>query len=103
MGISGIEINQGDFISGEISRKDVAEVTVHALLSSNCDNVTFELYEKNKRAPLQAKFPKTTGFERGAGAWQRTSAKGSGEDLLFEGLLADTSLQSKLEALAVKV
>jgi len=44
-GASGVEISQGDILSSEIGREDVALVTVAALLKgADTDNVTFEVY-----------------------------------------------------------
>lgn len=43
-GPSGVEVSQGDILSAEIGREDVAAVTVAALLSSATDNVSLECY-----------------------------------------------------------
>lgn len=65
VGPTGIELNQGDTISGEINRADVAECTVAAVLSKDIPpNVTFEVYQIGKSGPLQSDFPKQSGYER---------------------------------------
>lgn len=43
-GASGVQVSQGDILSAEISREDVAFVTVAALLSSKTDNATIECF-----------------------------------------------------------
>ena len=43
-GPSGVEVSQGDILSAEIGRADVAEVTVAALLSPKTDDATIECY-----------------------------------------------------------
>lgn len=46
LGASGIEINQGDEVSGRISREDVAALAVESLDSSDAANTTLECYNK---------------------------------------------------------
>jgi hypothetical protein len=66
-GPSNIELNQGDTISGEVSREDVADCAASAALSSTIPKrVTLEMYEKGRSGPLEGKFPSTSGYERNA-------------------------------------
>lgn len=58
-----IIINQGDTISGEINRINVAACVVAAAISKDIPNhVTFEVYESNKSGPLQSDFPLKSGL-----------------------------------------
>jgi uncharacterized protein YbjT (DUF2867 family) len=77
-GPSGVILNQGDAISGEIARADVAECAVAAALSNKIPrDVTFELYNGDGGAgPLEGSLPAVTGFER----------RGADYDSIFEGL-----------------
>lgn len=77
-GSSGVILNQGDAISGEIARADVAECAVAAALSNKIPrDVTFELYNGDGGAgPLEGSLPAVTGFER----------RGADYDSIFEGL-----------------
>ena len=72
-----IELNQGDTISGELARADVAQCTIAAALSKTIpNNVTFEMYQKDRRGPLQGKFSATSGYEQ----------QGQNYDDMFKGL-----------------
>jgi len=85
VGAGLVELNQGDTISGEISRIDVEDCVVAAALSKSIPNkVTFELYEAGKSGPLQSDFPKVSGFERSG------PQLGADYDTLFRGLKQDT-------------
>jgi nucleoside-diphosphate-sugar epimerase len=80
-GPSGLSLNQGDAISGEISRADVAECAVAAALSTKLPReggVTFEIYNTDGSGPLEGGLPAITGYER----------VGADYDVLFEGLKA---------------
>lgn len=48
-GVSALEINQGDFIIGEVGRADLAKTVVAALETDDTNNVTFELFETGRR------------------------------------------------------
>ena len=64
-GPSRIELNQGDTISGEVSRADVAEAVVAAALSKTIPSkVTLEMYQADRKGPLKGSYPKTSGFEQ---------------------------------------
>jgi len=81
VGAGLVELNQGDTISGEISRIDVAECAVAAALSKSIPSkVTFEVYEADKSGPLQSDFPKVSGFERSG------RLLGADYEVLFRGL-----------------
>ena len=60
VGPGKIELNQGDTISGEIARADVADCAAAAAVSNvlPTPGVVFEVYESRKRGPLQPEFPK---------------------------------------------
>lgn len=85
-GPTKIELNQGDTISGEINRSDVAECVVAAAVSKTLPgSVTFEVYQNNRRGPLQAEFPQRSGFERDG------AVLGGDYDVLFKGLKVDNA------------
>lgn len=85
VGAGLVELNQGDTISGEISRIDVAECAVAAALSKSIPSkVTFEVYEADKSGPLQSDFPKVSGFE------QSGPLLGADYEVLFRGLKQDS-------------
>jgi len=48
-GVSALEINQGDFIIGEVSRADVAAACVEVLNYDDTKDVTFEIFETGRR------------------------------------------------------
>ena len=76
-GAAGIELNQGDTISGEVNRADVAECAVNAAVSNTLPaSVTFEMYKASSGGPLEGKLPKKSGFEK----------LGSSYEELFKGL-----------------
>jgi len=76
-GPAELAVNQGDAVSGEISRADVAECAVAAALSSKVPrDVTFELYNIDGSGPLDIGLPAVTGYER----------RGADYDSIFEGL-----------------
>lgn len=53
LGVSALELNQGDTKSGRIARADVAQLCVESILNpTNTENVTFECYNKDTGAPL---------------------------------------------------
>lgn len=65
VGPKGVELNQGDTISGEVTREDVADCTAHAAISTSIPKrVTFEIYSAGKGSPLESRFPAKSGFER---------------------------------------
>ena len=77
VGPSKMELNQGDTIAGEVTRQDVAQCAVAAALSRKLPpNVVFELYQADRRAPLQGTFKEKSGFER----------RGDTYDDMFSGL-----------------
>jgi nucleoside-diphosphate-sugar epimerase len=85
-GVGSIELNQGDTISGEVNRADVAECAVAAALSSTMPrNVIFEMYEGGRSSPLQKEFPAVSGFERSG------ATLGADYEILFKGLKSDSS------------
>lgn len=52
LGCSAIELNQGDVMSGRISRWDVAELCVECIDSEDAFNTTYECYYKETGQPL---------------------------------------------------
>lgn len=81
VGPGKIELNQGDTISGEVNRSDVAECAVAAALSKTIPSrVVIEMYEAGKSGPLEGKFKSTSGYERSG------PKLGKDYEILFEGL-----------------
>lgn len=81
IGSARVELNQGDTISGEINRADVADCAVAAALSKSIPSaVTFELYDADNRGPLESIYPDKSGYERSG------KELGGDYDLLFKGL-----------------
>jgi hypothetical protein len=77
VGASKVELNQGDTISGEINRADVAQCAIAAALSTRLpEKAVFEVYEAGKSGPLQGDFSRHSGYER----------VGSSYDEMFQGL-----------------
>lgn len=75
VGAKGISLNQGDTISGEVNRADVAECVVAAAVSKSIPpKVTFEVYQTDKSGPLQSEFPKVSGFERTGDSYEQMFA-----------------------------
>ena len=75
VGAKGVELNQGDEVSGRISREDVAALAVESLDSNDAANTTFECYNKGTGKKLGEVFlsnlfrrsdaqPNGTGLER---------------------------------------
>lgn len=62
-GAADIEINQGDYIGGGISRDELAAVSVAALQSKK-QGVTIEAYRTNTRTKLQKEFNDFSGKEQ---------------------------------------
>jgi len=53
LGVSALELNQGDTKSGRIARSDVADICVESILNPKLtENTTFECYNKDTGAPL---------------------------------------------------
>lgn len=48
-GVKGVELSQGDILSSEIGREDVAEVTVASTLSKVTKDTTMEIYGSGKK------------------------------------------------------
>lgn len=77
LGVSKLEINQGDAVAGEIRRTDVAESAIAAAISKKIpSNTIFEIYNKEGAGPLEGNLPVPTGYER----------TGASYDDLFAGL-----------------
>lgn len=77
VGAASIELNQGDTISGEVNRADVADCAANAAVSKTLPPaVTFEVYEAGKSGPLEGRYPSKSGYERNGGDY----------DTLFKGL-----------------
>eukprot|EP00960_Hanusia_phi_P024427 719490-Hanusia_phi.AAC.3 len=53
LGVSSIELNQGDTKSGRIARADVAEICVESIFSKDAADTTFECYYKDTAKPLE--------------------------------------------------
>jgi dTDP-4-dehydrorhamnose reductase len=67
LGATGVELNQGDYLGGGLSRDELAEVVV-AALDSNIRGVTVEVYRRATRTKLQPEFPDTSGKEHSGAA-----------------------------------
>ena len=89
-GVSACELNQGDDVSGRVSREDVAAVCVECLKRDDAKNATFELYYRDTGKPMAEVFAsnanKETDGERQMGPRGR---RGETWDKLFAGLEAD--------------
>lgn len=80
VGPGHIELNQGDSISGEVNREDVAQAAAAAAISTSMPkSVTFEMYAAGSGGPLEGKFSKTSGYERNG------ETLGADYNKLFEG------------------
>jgi len=82
VGSNNIELNQGDTISGEINREDLADCIIAATLSKTItNNVIFEIYQtEGTRGPLEDKFSSISGYEQ-------NGSKFNGDyDQMFQGL-----------------
>ena len=56
-GQRALKLDQGDKLSGRVSRADVADISLHALTHPNARNVTFELIEsEGQQADLDSLF-----------------------------------------------
>eukprot|EP01041_Mallomonas_annulata_P011435 gene11435-23920_t len=87
-GAAKIELNQGDTISGEINRSDVAECVASAAVSKTLPkDITFEIYEVDKSGPLEGRFTGKSGYERTGSAFEGCY------DKMLEGLIPDNSLK----------
>jgi nucleoside-diphosphate-sugar epimerase len=76
-GANEIAINQGDTISGEINRDDVAACVAAAATSKSIPKrVTFEIYGADSGGPLEGRFSGKSGYER----------KGASYEEMFVGL-----------------
>lgn len=81
VGPGKIELNQGDAISGEVNREDVAQAAGAAVISKTMPSrVTLEMYESGRGGPLEGKLPKQSGYERDG------AVLGNDYERLFEGL-----------------
>lgn len=56
VGLQGLQVSQGDTISGEVDRADVAEAAVGAIFTPSTAFTTFELMGKEGAGPLQNEF-----------------------------------------------
>jgi uncharacterized protein YbjT (DUF2867 family) len=64
VGASKVTLNQGDSISGEVNRADVAACAAKAAISNSIPSrVTLEMYETGKSGPLEGRFPQLSGYE----------------------------------------
>jgi uncharacterized protein YbjT (DUF2867 family) len=90
LGVTALELNQGDTKSGRLSRADVAAVCINALDSTATWDTTFELYERLTAKPIESvglsnilkqKGESTfvSGFEQRGSTWSE----------LFQGLAVD--------------
>lgn len=77
MGAAGIELNQGDYQGGGLSRDELAEVVVAALDNTNVRGVTVEVYRTATRTKLQPEFTKTSGNERSAATYAELFTTGT--------------------------
>jgi hypothetical protein len=91
-GAKGVEVSQGDILSAEIGREDVAEVAVAALISDKTKDATIECYGAKGEimfgtvsgaSKLAKGLPKVEGkFVHRAESWEG----------LFEGVLNDEEM-----------
>jgi len=87
-GPSKLHLSQGDIYSAEISREDVARVTVAALLKGKAtDNTTFELNNQDGLIKAQGNLPD--------GPKELVHAGASTFDQLLDGLLTDAEIKKK--------
>jgi uncharacterized protein YbjT (DUF2867 family) len=91
-GVSALELNQGDEMSGRISREDVAAICIESISREDAANATFECYNWDAAKPLGevglSNMMKATNDGDGV---QKTGSerRGSSWDELFAGLRAD--------------
>ena len=69
LGAAGVELNQGDYQGGGLSRDELAELVVAALDNDNLRGVTVEVYRTATRTKLQPDFEMTSGNERSAATY----------------------------------
>lgn len=91
-GVPALELNQGDRVSGRISRADVAALCVESLASAAAFDTTFECYEVDTAKPLESVglsnilgLRSPTSLKTGA---ERRSASGGWQEI-FTGLRRD--------------
>lgn len=72
LGASGIELNQGDTISGEVNRSDVALAALAAATSKTLSSksVVFEMYRRGSGGPLEGRFPTKSGYEQNGATYE---------------------------------
>jgi uncharacterized protein YbjT (DUF2867 family) len=90
-GSSKVHVSQGDVYSSEVTREDVAQVTVAALLSRAADNATFEVNQKEGLGKCMDTLPDLPPELVHAGS---SSYAG-----LLDGLLSDAEMKKKYPAL----
>lgn len=54
VGVSNLELNQGDAVSGRLPRADVAAICCESIYDPNTFDVTLECYESSTAKPLEA-------------------------------------------------
>jgi len=87
LGASGIELNQGDTIVGDVTRADVAECAAAAAVSKLIPkDVTFEIYQADKKSVLEGRFPPVSGYERTG------SQLGGDYEKIFSGLVSNPTI-----------
>jgi NAD(P)H-binding len=91
VGPSQVHISQGDVYASEVSRQDVAEVTVAALLSATTDFVTFEVNQVEGLAKAMSSLPDLPKELVHAGAFTYSG--------LLLGLLPDAEMQNRYPSL----
>ena len=90
VGAGSIELNQGDTISGEVNRADLAEAVAAAAISKTIPkDVTFEIYQADRKGPLEGKFSTLSGYERTGKNFDSSYEK------MFSGLVPDAELKLK--------
>lgn len=91
-GAKGVEVGQGDILSAEIGREDVAEVTVAVLLSAQAKDATIECYG----SAGETMFGAATGASKLAKTLPEVPAKFIHRADSFEGLLEGVLSDSEM-------
>jgi len=95
LGVSAVELNQGDEKSGRIARSDVAAICIESLQSAAAFDTTFECYYGDTAKPLNA-VGASNALAVGAGVTTEATEYATGNERrgqtwseLFEGLKSD--------------
>lgn len=94
LGVSAVELNQGDTKSGRIARSDVAAICIESLESADAFDTTFECYYGDTAKELDAVMASNakgiaTGTTESTSAMSGKERRGTSWPVLFKGLERD--------------